>query len=696
VLRKSGILVNSPRADLPILGLANREVGLAENDAFESGETAVTRALETQNTIVVKKIDDSLLVEFKNNLRRIRPVKCVQAASIDLPKTGNKLMIERFEQTSFKNRNPFESVSAFASPNLRVLDLSSSMLKSCNIELPNLRRLDLSKNRLRSRLLIKAPRLRVLNISENKFARLLFTPLPHLSVLDASCNQLIDVQNLSEIAPRVMFLNLAENFIDKAPARLSSLLHLDLTNNSLCNLDELSSPFLASLRAQFNNFKESDHLKVLPFLTKDSFLWADSPKEILALNVKTKEDMNADFDHGRLSSAVEQFDWSEIGITKKSLTLVDKSYWQLWHMRQYILQSDKHHYYDPLPAIGRFLKSLFFKQRKLAKEKNAVEVIGAWWAAANVRLKIRRARKQIRATNNAEYKLEEFDVDSFYESLNVEQELGDMEENLLATPKLAEPQLQNHTRHHKDARTNSREFEQKQPLLTYYDVEGNTHSVMNAYDSLVDEEKIRSQAQELFAWKQMGDAPNNVIYAESFKSSKVSSSATVLPSIPETIVPKISKKEEKILNIMQSWNVGRETAERMYLSNNRMKGKKTRKKESQKSSVSATNSVSYIQELNSMTSLASARSRDRTWIKPKYQSDSQRTVVNNWVQKIDEGMSVTPEPHDPAPYRVKSIEKSDSDHFSFAKNQLSPFSLRSSTPPLPPLKKKASHVPAWH
>jgi hypothetical protein len=105
VLRKSGILVNSPRADLPILGLAHRELGLAENDAFQNGETAGTRALETQNTIVVKKIDESLLVEFKNNLRRIRPVKCVQAASIDLPKIGNKrLLIEKFEQTSLINR----------------------------------------------------------------------------------------------------------------------------------------------------------------------------------------------------------------------------------------------------------------------------------------------------------------------------------------------------------------------------------------------------------------------------------------------------------------------------------------------------------------------------------------------------------------------------------------------------------------
>jgi len=430
-----------------------------------------------------------------------------------------------------------------------------------------------------------------------------------------------------------MFLNLAENFIDKVPANLSSLLHLDMTNNSLCNLDELSSPFIASLRVQFNNLKESDVLKALPFLTKDNFVWADSPKELLALNVKTKEDMHADFDHGRLRKVVMQFDWTKI--TEESLSLVDKTYWEIWHMRQYILQSNKHQ--DPLPVIESYLKSIILKRRKLAKERRAVEVISAWWAAANVRLKIRRARKQIRATNNAEYKLEEFDVDSFYESLNVEHELKDMEQDLPAD--VATPRKSEHlkTRNHNDARTRLpvSEFSQKKPLLTYYDVEGNTHSVMNAYDSLVDEEKIRSQAQELFAWKQMGDAPN--IYAESFKSSKVSGP---LPSIPETISPKISKKEEKILNIMQSWNVGRETAERMYLSNSRMKGKKTRKKESQKSSLSATNSVSYIQESNSVTSLASARSRDRTWVKPKYQSDSQRIVVNNWVQV--NSLSLTP------------------------------------------------------
>ena len=620
VLGKSGISVASPRADLPILGSSIR--GKNSSSPLKNNIASEEMLLESENTIVVKKIDEGLLAELKRNLERIRPVNFTPVAKMEIPKEEKKrLLVEKFTESMFKNKSPFESVSFFNSPALRKLDLSSSQLKSCHIDLPNLRHLDLSKNRLSSQLQIQAPRLRILSISENKFARLLFTPLPHLSALDASSNQLIDIQNLSRIAPRLMFLNVADNFIDKLPPNMSALIHLDITNNSLRNFDAFSSPFITFLRAQFNNFGKSDRMKVFPFLAKNDFLWADSPRETLPLNIKTKEDLNADFDHNRLITTVIHFDW-----TVKSLPLVDRTYWNLWHMRKYILQSSKLH--KPTPVIKSFLKRVVYNRRKSKREAHAVEVIESWWVSANVRLKIKRAREQIRASSKEEFKLEEFDVDSFYESLDVGQELESPRRHFPERITQSKPST-NHVQTSTDAYARHPAKDppmEKKPLLTYYDVEGNTHSVMNAYDTLVDDDKIRSQAQELFAWKQMGDAPN--FYAESFKSSKASGP---LPSIPET--PKISKKEEKIAQIMQSWNVGRETAERMYTSQNRMKGKATsKKKDSPKKSFSSTNSLSYGQASNSMTSLVSARSRDRTWIKPKYQSDSQRAVVNNWVQ----------------------------------------------------------------
>lgn len=157
----------------------------------------------------------------------------------------------------------------------------------------------------------------------------------------------------------------------------------------------------------------------------------------------------------------------------------------------------------------------------------------------------------------------------------------------------------------------------------------------------------------------------------------------------------MSKKEEKIYDIMAAWQVSAETAELMYIRQKKMTGKHKKKKKSL-----LTHSLSFGPD-ETETSYPSPRSNkttqvslNKTWIKTSgHQSDTQQARVNNWVRQIDQGILVTPEPQQD-PMSAQPV-KASSAHFQFARAQIQPLTIRSSTPPLPPLRKKDT-VPAWH
>ena len=219
----------------------------------------------------------------------------------------------------------------------------------------------------------------------------------------SSLRRLISIKEISKLFPRLLHLNISENFLVDCPKKTKCLITLNAANNSITNLSEIQSCFLAKLDVTYNNLEK--HEMMCPFLKKENFTWTDSPtsddpimtiKNFLNFEKSTELEAHANLLDETLSQPLSA------GNLRKNFHLVMKI--------RSILFSSLHQKYPPARSdcaliIQTWWRNIFENRNLTKKQKRAVDVIEAWWIGTTLRRKIRTALAKARVKNSKSEKI---------------------------------------------------------------------------------------------------------------------------------------------------------------------------------------------------------------------------------------------------------------------------------------------------